>query len=146
MEHDDDPPLVAYLAEWLERRRSQLRPTTRRCYRQAVNSYIVPHLGDMRLSQLDRVLLEEVYNDLLVAGGLHGKPLSVRTVKLAHKVLHRALRDAVVDGLLKANPADLARTPKRDPDEVRRNMHVLMVAVNEVGYVDMRRCVTGQVA
>lgn len=114
----DDPLLGAYLAEWLERRRSRLRPTTLRCYRQAVDSYVVPHLGDSRLSQLDRMLLEDVYADLLEAGGLHGKPLSVRTVQLAHKVLDRALRDAVVDGLLERNPAELARVPKRDPEEV----------------------------
>lgn len=111
----DDPLLGDYLHEWLERRRSQLRPTTLRCYRQAVDSYVVPHLGDKRLSELDRVLLEEVYADLLEAGGLHGKPLSVRTVRLAHKVLHRALRDAVVDGLVQRNPSDLAMVPKRDP-------------------------------
>ncbi len=96
MGQSDDPLLGDYLAEWLERRRSQLRPTTLRCYRQAVDSYVVPHLGDSRLSQLDRVLLEDVYVDLLEAGGLHGKPLSVRTVRLAHKVLHRAMRDAVL--------------------------------------------------
>lgn len=118
MEPSDDPLLGDYLQEWLERRRSQLRPTTLRCYRQAVRSYVLPHLGEQRLSQLDRVLLEEVYADLLEAGGLHGKPLSVRTVRLAHKVLHRALRDAVVDGLLERNPSELARVPKRDPEEV----------------------------
>lgn len=115
---ETDPPLGDYLEEWLGRRRSQLRPTTLRCYRQTINSYLVPHLGDHRLSQVDRVLLEELYVDLLAAGGLNGKPLSTRTVELTHVVLHRAMQDAVLDGLAEQNPCEHARRPKRAPDQV----------------------------
>jgi integrase len=43
---DHDPLVSEYLQEWLERRATQLRPTTLHGYRQAVHSYLLPHLGD----------------------------------------------------------------------------------------------------
>lgn len=113
-----DPLLGGYLDEWLARRSSQLRPTTLRCYRQTVDCYLRPHLGRRRLSELDRRTLERVYARLLAAGGANGGALAPRTVQLAHAVLHRALRDAQLDGLLEQNPAELARTPTRDPHQV----------------------------
>ncbi len=118
MEPDDDPLLGDYLDEWLERRRSQLRPTTLHGYRQTVDCYLRPHLGDEPLSGLDRRRLERLYARLLRSGGVNGKPLSPRTVQLTHAILHRALKDAQLDGLLERNPAALARTPKRDPHAV----------------------------
>lgn len=32
--------------------------TTLRCYRQATNSYLVPHLGEHRLSQVDAMTMD----------------------------------------------------------------------------------------
>ncbi|MFT6803641.1 MAG: integrase [Nitriliruptoraceae bacterium] len=126
---DHDPLVSEYLEEWLERRATQLRPTTLHCYRQAVHSYLLPHLGDRHLSELDRRMLEAVYAQLLASGGMRGKPLSPRTVQLAHAVLHRALRDAQLDDLMDRNPAELARTPKRDPYaiDVRTGLQVWTV-------------------
>lgn len=46
MQEDDDPLLGGYLDEWLDRRRSQLRPLTLHGYRQTVDCYLWPHLGD----------------------------------------------------------------------------------------------------
>ncbi len=39
-------------------------------------------------------------------------------MQYAHAVLHRALKDAQLDGLLERNPAELARRPRRDPSAV----------------------------
>lgn len=118
MDDDTDIPLGAYLREWLDRRRAELRPSTLRCYRQTIACYLLPHLGEVGLGELDRRLLERHYLHLLDRGGRGGGPLSPRTVQLTHAVLHRALRDAQLDGLLDNNPAELARTPRRDPHEV----------------------------
>jgi integrase len=115
-DHPGDPSLGEYLLEWLERRASQLRPTTVDTYRRYITAYLTPRLGERRLSELDRRGLEAAYAALVATGGRSGGPLSPRTVQLAHAVLHRALQDAVIDGLLAANPARLARPPQRDPD------------------------------
>lgn len=114
----DDWLLGDYLDDWLERRRSQLRPTTLHGYRQAIDAYLRPQLGAVRLTELDRPTLERHYARLLASGGMNGKPLSPGTVKHAHAILHRALKDAFLDGLLDHNPAQLARTPRRDPGAV----------------------------
>lgn len=118
MLHPEDPLLGDYLDEWLERRRSQIRPTTHAGYRQAMRCYVRPHLADVPLSRLDRRVLERLYARLLRSGGRGGKSLSPRTVQLTHAVLHRALADAEIDGLVDENPADLARPPRHDPGQV----------------------------
>lgn len=115
MEQQEDPRLGDYLDEWLERRVTQLRPTTWRGYRNAVGAYLRPTLGAVRLSALDRRTIERLYAQLLRAGGRRGNPLSPRTVAYVHAILHGALQEAVVDDLLEANPATRARRPTHDP-------------------------------
>ena len=111
----EDPTLEDYLLEWLDRRASQLRPITVHSYRQLITAYLVPELGRRRLGDLDRRTLQSFYARLLHSGGQTGRGLSARTVHYVHSVLHRALQDAVVEGLLVDNPARLARPPKRHP-------------------------------
>lgn len=117
MADDAVPTLAVYLDEWLDRRRAQLRPSTAHSYRQLVRAYLVPALGDLRLDELDRRLLETTYARLLDHGGMCGRSLSPTTVRYCHAVLRRALEDARLDGLLATNPADAARPPRHDPDE-----------------------------
>ena len=110
----------AYLVEWLERRRSHLRPTTHHSYRQLIRAYLIPWLGDHDLADLDRRTIETAYAGLLHRGGRNGGPLAPKTVRYCHAVLRRALEDARIDGLIVTNPADHARPPRRAPgdDEV----------------------------
>lgn len=115
---DDGLRLGAYLEEWLLRRRSQLRPATVRNYRQTLRRYLVPQLGDLRLDELDRPTIERHYARLLAEGGRGGTPLSPRTIRLVHAVLRRALEDAVLDGLIDANPARSVRPPRHNPADV----------------------------
>lgn len=109
----DDPLLGDYLDECIERRRSQVRPTTLDGYRSAVRNHLRPRLGAVRLSGLDRREIERVYGRLLASGGRDGRPLSPRTVQHLHAILHRTLEDARLDGLVERNPAEHVRTPRR---------------------------------
>jgi integrase len=107
----------AYLDEWLERRRAHLRPTTHRSYRQLIRCYLTPQLGDVVLADLDRRMLENAYAALFDRGGRRGGPLAPKTVQYCHGVLRRALEDALLDGLIVANPARYARPPRHDPED-----------------------------
>ena len=49
---------------------------------------------------------------LLESGRQDGQPLATNSVKLAHRVLHRALADAVRWNLIVVNPASGVRVPK----------------------------------
>lgn len=110
MSDDNDPLLEVYLEQWLQRRRTQVRPTTHDGYRHAVRNHLRPRLGALRLSELDRRQIERAYRQFLEVGGARG-PLAPRSVQRLHAILHRALADAQLDGLLQDNPAEHARTP-----------------------------------
>lgn len=114
----DDTTLGGYLDDWLERRRTWIRPTTVKHYRQLIHRYLKPHLGDVALTALDRRVIERTYGHLLVAGGRNGRSLAPKTVRHCHTTLRRALEDARVDGLIDDNPADQARPPRHDPDDI----------------------------
>lgn len=68
--------------------------------------------------ELDRRTVERALAALFERGRRHQQGLSPRTVVHTHAVLHRALQDAVLDGLLADNPAHQARRPRRDPGAV----------------------------
>ena len=75
-------------------------------------AYARRHLGDRRLQTLRPADLAALYATLSRAG------LAPRTVKHAHNVLHRALEQAKLWGLLRDNPTEMAKPPSI-PDEER---------------------------
>lgn len=130
----NDPLLGDYLSEWLERRRNQLRPATVSTYRFPIEAYIKPRLGDVRVSELNRRMLEGLYEALVACGGRNGKPLAIATIQICHTVLRGALKDAQLDGLTETNPAAHARTPKRDPSAREIEDRTPVWTVDEVAY------------
>jgi integrase len=67
------------------------------------------HLGDRSLQKLQPADLAALYAELFRGG------LAAPTIKLIHRVLHRALGQAKVWGVIRDNPAELAKPP-REPD------------------------------
>jgi integrase len=68
-------------------------------------------LGDRRLQKLAPADLAALY------ASLHRDGLSPRTVKHVHVVLHRALGQAKVWGIIRDNPAEIAKPPKVQQQE-----------------------------
>lgn len=111
-----------YLRAWVESycRSGRVKATTQATTRAHVAAYLVPHLGDVRLGDLDHDRIARFYGDLLTGGrrgvnGLGG--LSPKTVRNIAGTLHRALGDAVKRGQLGRNAAagvDLPRWDRRD--------------------------------
>src|SRR5215469_378939 len=110
-----DPSRVT-LAQYLdrfERDWASLHTTVASAQRYARSlAYARRHLGDRRLQTLRPADLAALYATLSRAG------LAPRTVKHAHNVLHRALEQAKLWGLLRDNPAEMAKPPSI-PDEER---------------------------
>ena len=104
----------AYLTEWLELQRARVEPSTASSYAGVVANHLVPSLGTTTLEELRVTQIEALYARLLVDPGPRGRPLSLRTVRYVHAVLHKALADAVRTELLARNVADRATVPKRD--------------------------------
>lgn len=98
--------VAQHMREWLDARRSQLRPRTWGNYERDVRLHINPGLGTRRLAQVTPQMVNALYGDLL------NKGLSPRAVQHVHVVLGRAFEDALKWGKLARNPVRQADAPK----------------------------------
>ena len=99
--------LEDYLTRWL---RDSVKDTVRRStfaqYESVVNNHIVPALGRLKLKALTPAHARSLYREKLDSG------LSPRTVQYVHVTLHKALKQAVMDGLIPRNVADAVKAPQ----------------------------------
>lgn len=102
-----------FLTQWLQVVRPSLRASTWASYRNYVDAYVVPVIGDSRLRDLTPVRLNLLYGHLLEHGRAK-RPggLAAKTVRNVHVMLHRALSDAVRWDLLPRNVAEDATPPR----------------------------------
>ena len=101
-----------YLEDWLDNRRSQLKPSTWRSYASNVRTHVVPAIGECRLKQLSPIDLDRFYRTLEREGNKRsGGALSPRTVRYIHTIIRRALKDALRKNLVTRNAADGASPP-----------------------------------
>ena len=109
-----------FLTEWLQAIRASIRPTTWVNYRDYSNAYVVPIIGKTRLQDLTPQRLGLLYEYLLTKGRVKGGGgLAPKTVQNVHRMLRRALRDAVKWDLVPRNVAEDAlapRVPRRRPN------------------------------
>jgi integrase len=90
-------------------------------YRYLVNNYVVPHIGGTPIQAVRPATISAMYRQLLESGGMHGRPLSKRTVDYVHAVLRKAFNDAIfVERLLTSNPVERAKRPKGRLDSATR--------------------------
>ena len=103
----------AYLLQWLETARPNVRPKTWERYEQIVRLDATRALGHVPLMKLGPHHLQGLYARRLDAGR------SPTTVHHLHRVLHRALRQAERWGLVGRNPVALVDAPRRAKPEMR---------------------------
>ena len=102
-----------YLGQWLAAHSLETKPKTLAGYRWLINRYVIPRLGDMRLQAVRPNDVSALYRELLDGGGRNGRPLSSRTVDAVHRVLRKALNDAVTsEQILESNPVVRAKRPR----------------------------------
>lgn len=106
--------LAAYLEKWLtDCAKSSVAATTYERYVGIVRKNIIPAIGNVRLDRLTPLQLQTFESDLLKTGRVDGSGgLSPKTVIQVHRVLHRALGQAVRWELLVRNPADGVSLPR----------------------------------
>ena len=101
-----------YLLRWLAAVEPSLAVTASGTYRILMRCYVLPHLGERELTALRQDHLIQTYRVLLTRGGRDGRALSPTTVRTVHRVLTKALNDAVRDGVLVRNPSTNVPLPK----------------------------------
>ncbi|MFC1893519.1 Arm DNA-binding domain-containing protein [Chloroflexota bacterium] len=99
--------VAEYLEKWLMYYcQANLAPRTTEGYESIVRCHLIPSLGKIHLTQLKPEHIQSAYSKGLSAG------LSPRTVRYVHVTLHKALRDAVMLGVIIRNPADAVKPPR----------------------------------
>jgi integrase len=100
------PTVARYLDEWFATNQETWRPSTRRCYRHAIDLHLVPVFGPLRIESLTPQLIQRW---LLQHKQQHG---ARRRIELAHATLRSALSDAKRLQLVGFNAAELVKVPK----------------------------------
>ena len=105
----DNSLLCDYIADWVERDKSRVQITTYDGYKHMLNKYIYPYFKNTRLNVQDvKPMHIEKYCAEKINGGL-----SPNTVIKHLAIIRTALQDAVKNGIIRTNPADLVEKPKR---------------------------------
>lgn len=107
----------AWLETWLAEYTADVKPSTLVSYKTHVKNNLRPYIGGIKLADLGAVAIQKLYNGLL-RGLPEREPLSAKTVKDLHGVLHRALNQAVELGLLRANPSTPCKIPRVEKPKI----------------------------
>ena len=132
--------LGEWLDIWVDTYLTDVKPRTLKIYQDDIRLHIKPYLAAVKLDELDTHTVQRFFNTLLKSGkripkrDKDGKivkkggktvyenaPLSAKTVKNVHGVLHGALRQAVVNRYIPINPADgdFCKLPKIQKQEIK---------------------------
>lgn len=98
--NDEKNPVVfkEISEEWIDSIIPQIKDSTKNKYRNLLDLYIYPRLGNLPLQKITNILLEKYCNELLTTGGVKGTGLSPKTVADVLSVIRSILRFAVKNG------------------------------------------------
>lgn len=100
---------------WLEEYLGGVKPRTVDSYKTTVRVHVKPSLGAIKLSALATHDIQKMYNGLVKGN----KPLSAKSIKNLHGVVHKALQQATELGYIKFNPADACKLPRVERAEIK---------------------------
>ena len=106
---EDKSMLISFLREWLELNKINIRLSTYIDYELTIRRYIAPHIGKIKLVDLDEMMLEQFYAVLAKAG------VTPRQRKKAHALIHAALTRALQWRKVTRNVAAGISAPKYTP-------------------------------
>ena len=108
----EDQTLSTFLTTWLQdTAQPRLRDRTYLRYRELIELHVLPMLGKVKLQKLSPQHLQKLYNKKREEG------YAPQTIKHIHRVLHRALNDALKWDLVAknvCNAVDAPRVPKQE--------------------------------
>lgn len=110
-----------YLDRWLrDYAKPRVSPKTYERYSQIVTREIKPELGQHALAKLRPLHIQAFYAKALAEGRKNGKGgLSPQTVLHFHRLLHKALDQAVKWQMLPRNPASAVEPPRPQREQMR---------------------------
>lgn len=111
--YDDERTTVGkFLEGWLATKKGELRLATYEQYSWVSRLYLQPYLGKIRLKDISSGQVQNFYDQLAKAGK------GVRSIKVAHAVLHECLEQAKNLGLIARNPTEFSSIPKQEKKKI----------------------------
>lgn len=126
-----------WLDTWADTYLGGVKPHTVAAYNTQISKHLKPNIGAVKLEALDTPTIQQMYNklartgqqvpkrnkdgELVRRGGkivLEAAPLSPKSIKNIHGVLHKALQQAIAAGLIRSNPADACALPRVEKAEL----------------------------
>ena len=129
--------LDEWLDIWLRDYLTGVKPSTAYLYQRQAKLYIRPALGSVRLDRLEPHTIQRFYNSLHEERD--GKPpLSAKSIKNIHGILHKALQQAVLLNYLRTNPTNACILPKIIKKEIHpmddRDTALFLEAIKDCRY------------
>ena len=122
---------------WLADYTISLKDSTAYNYERAMALHVRPALGNIRLDHLDGRTIQHLYNTLRKERD-GKKPLSAKTIKDVHGMLHCILQQAVRLNYIRNNPTDNCVPPRVFKKEIKpltdEQMNKLLQAVQDSRY------------
>ncbi|PAE35422.1 hypothetical protein CHI06_23520 [Bacillus sp. 7884-1] len=105
---------------WLDNHsKSNTAPRTHENYHYMITQHIKPILGHIKISKLQSSHLQEYYAQKLSGGKLDGNGLSAQSVKHHHRLISKALKDAMRWEFIIRNVAAVITPPKTKKVEMQ---------------------------
>ena len=106
-----------WLRIWQEEYLGSVKQATYASYDAHIRNHLIPYIGAVKLEALKPHQIQALYNKQLVSEE-NPDGLSAKSIKNLHGVLHKALKQAVLLGYLRTNPADSCVLPRIEKKEV----------------------------
>lgn len=87
---------------------ANLAQTTIDGYKNYIDNHIIPSIGKIKLNELKPLHIQKFYNEEREKG------FKEKTILQEHRILHKAFKKAVGDGLMAKNPCDGVDAPSPD--------------------------------
>ena len=110
-----------WMSIWAQDYLVGVKASTAYLYMRTIELYIDPHLGHIRLDALNAHAVQHFYNELAKPSKPDAAPLSAKSIKNIHGVLHKALQQAVLLNYIRYNPTTACVLPKI----VKKEIHPL---------------------
>ncbi len=108
-----------WLDTWWDEYLGNTKAHTQKSYKGIIDNHLKPALGATKLSSLTPIAVQRCINNIKSTKKTkEGESMNPKTIKNIHGVLHAALGQAVLCGILNTNPADKTVLPKRTKAEV----------------------------
>lgn len=125
--------LGAFLDSWLEGKKMNLKESSYMLYERFIHTYIIPHLGNVKLDKLKPTHIQKLYSSM-------AETHKSTTINKVHKILKASLDQAVKFGFLKQNPVLYVEKPKETKAPVavwdeKQVQHFLQIAKKSRYYI-----------